>query len=188
MINKNLTNVLLFRKEILDIEKYEKQFDIALPPIFKSFYTVFEPYFGVEKYKMNDESEIKTFTSTIYSSLDLDNYTFEEDEFAFESFKSLPGLFTFEPSNKDYAKDMLFIANHGYWGGLMVGIGKENSDKIFHNSGTKVVTFIADNIFELLQKMIVVEHEIDGSLIDTKKVYKNWGEDFWRVKEDGELS
>ena len=186
MIDKNLINVLLFRKEVLNMERYEEEYGIILPPIFKSFYSVFEPYFGAEKYMVENSSEAIFFTSAIYSSLALESYTFENDEFAFQSFKGLPELFTFEPSNKDFAKDMLFIADHGYWGGLMVGIGEQNRDKIFHSSGTKVVTFLADNIFELIQKMVVVQYEIDEPWINTKKLYKNWDENFWRLREGEE--
>jgi len=184
MIDKNLLKILHFREEVLDTESIEKKYGVTLPPIFKAFYSVFKPYFRVEKYININSSEPISFTNLIYSSLNLDSYTYEHDEFAFESFKELEDLLTFPPSDKTYLKDLLFIANHGYWGGLMVGIGVDNYDKIYHNSNSKVVTFLANNIFELIQKMVVVQEEIDEPFIDTSKLYKKWGENFWRIKND----
>ncbi len=184
MIDKNIVKVLLFRKEILDTEPLEKKYGIALPPIFKSFYSIFEPYFAFENYRTSNSTELQSFTNLIYSSLKLDSYTHEHDEFVIDSFKELEELLTFEPSNKGYLKDLLFIANHGYWGGLMLGIGEHNCDKIYHNSDSKIVTFLANNIFELIQKMILVHQEIDEPWIDINNLYKNWGEDFWRIRED----
>jgi hypothetical protein len=146
MISKNTLKVLEFREEILDTEPMEIKHGIKLPPIFKSFYSVFKPYFSVEYYISPKNNKSTQFTRVIYSSLKLDSYTIEEDEFAFDSFKELEEMLTFEPNNKDHLKELLFISNHGCWGGLMVGIGAQNNDKIFTNSGAKPVTFIANNI------------------------------------------
>ncbi len=184
MIEKSLFKVLIFRKEVLDIQDLEERYKIKLPPIFRAFITVFEPYFSYEKYHKTESSKYIPFTNLIYSHLELDNYTAENDSFGLESFKEVEEMFTFEPSNKGFLKDLLFIANHGYSGGLMVGIGAHNKDMIFHNSNSKIITFIAGNIFELIHKMIIVQDEIDDPWIDTSKLYKNWGEDFWRIREE----
>jgi hypothetical protein len=79
--------------------------------------------------------------------------------------------------------DLLFIANHGYGGGLLVGIGENNKDQIFHNADSTIVNFMANNIFELIHKMGIVQYDFEKPPIDTSKLFKNWGEDFWRIKE-----
>ncbi len=184
MIDKNTLKVLEFRETILETESLEIKYGIKLPPIFKSFYTVFQPYFLMEKYKASKGEEFKQFTKLIYSSLELETYTHEEDEFGLDSFKDLEEMLSFEPSNKDHLKDLLFIGNHGYWGGIMVGIGSNNADKIFSNTGPKPVKYVANNIFELIHKMVIVHDEIDEPWIDKSKLYKNWGEQYWRVNKE----
>ena len=166
MIIKNYIKILEYREEILDTKPMETKYGIRLPPVFKSFYSVYKPYFLVEKYKSSNNGEHIQFTKLIYSSQKSDSYTHDDDEFALDSFKELEELLTFEPSNKGHLKDLLFIGNHGYFGGLLVGIGEDNADKIYMNIGPKPVIFIAENIFELIHKMVVIHTEFDEPWID----------------------
>ena len=159
----------------------EEKYGIILPPIYKSFISVFKPYFAHQKVKKINKDEYQSFIVPIYSSLELENYTSDDDELALESFKEVDELLTFERSNIGYLKDLLFIANHGYDGGLLVGIGEQNKDQIFHNADSTIIEFMANNIFELIHHIGLVQHDFETPPIETSKLYKNWGEDFWRI-------
>ena len=183
MLNKNLLRFLQFRDEIIDVGIYEEKYNLNLPPIYRSFISVFKPYFAHQKVKTGDDERFQSFIVPFYSSCKQESYNIDDDELAFESFKDIEELFKFERSNEGYLKDLLFIANHGYSGGLLVGIGKDNKDQIFHNTDSTVITFMANNIFELIHKIELVECDFDTPPINTSSLYKNWGEEFWRIKK-----
>lgn len=183
MIDKNLHRFLQFRDEIIDVATYESNYGIVLPPIYKSFISVFKPYFAHQKIKTSEEGNYQSFIVPIYTSVPSESMCSDDDELAFESFKEVDELFTFEPSNKGYLTDLLFIANHGYSGGLLLGIGAHNKDQIFHVTDSTVVNFMANNIFELIHKFALIQYDFDTPHVDTNKLYKNWGEEFWRIKE-----
>ena len=131
---------------------------------------------------MKNNGEFQSFIVPFYSTLTLKEYTIDDDELGFESFKELEEVLTFERSNRGYLENMLFIANHGYSGGVLVGIGEKNKDKIFHNTDSTVVNFVAENIFELINKIGLIQYDFEEIPVNTHRLYKNWGEDFWRLK------
>ncbi len=183
IFDKNIFRFLQFRETILDINHLENKYQITLPPIYRSFITVFQPCFAHIKYKFNNKEGYGSFVVPIYSSIEKDSYTSDDDEFSFDFFKEPEEVLSFQRSNEGYLKDFLFIANHGYSGGLLVGIGESNKDKIFHNTDSSIIEYIAENIFELIQKMHLAKYDFESPPIDEKNLYKNWGEDFWRIKE-----
>ena len=183
MIDKNLFRFLQFRDEVLDLTSLEEEYGIQLPPVYRSFISVFKPYFAHHKIKKGDGEDYQSFIVPFYSSIELTEYTSDDDELALESFKEVDELFSFEPSNKGYLTDLLFIANHGYAGGLLLGIGEGNQDQIFHSADSTNVNFMANNIFELIHKIGLVQYDFDTPPVQTDRLYTNWGEDFWRIKE-----
>ena len=183
MIDKNLIRFLQFRDKVIDTTPLEEKHGINLPPIYRSFISVFKPYFAHHKVKKTGKDEFQSFLIPFYSSLELPEYNSDDDELAFESFKDVEEIFTYLPSNQGHLKDLLFISNHGYGGGLLVGIGEQNQDQIFHNVDSSMVTFMANNIFELIHKIGLVPYDFEHPPVDTAKLYHNWGEDFWRVKD-----
>ncbi|MEW4923629.1 hypothetical protein [Algibacter sp. 2305UL17-15] len=78
------------------------------------------------------------------------------------------------------------IANIGIGGGVFIGTKDEKRDKIYLVNWSKDEDYylIADNIFEFSKSLIFKEED---SFIPQNssysQLYKNWGEDFWRVKE-----
>jgi hypothetical protein len=73
---------------------------------------------------------------------------------------------------------------------FFVGTGALNKDQIFIESGDlsfpggERVTKIFDNIFQFMRSFLIVEIENGiGYGVEYNQLYKNWGEDFWRVKK-----
>lgn len=184
MIDKNLVRFLQFRKKVIDTTPLEKKYGIELPPIYKSFISVFDPCFAHIKVKKKGQENFQSFVYPFYSSSVLKDYTYDDDELSFDYFREVKEVLSSERSNEGYLKDLLFIAHHAYSGGLLVGIGEHNKDQIFHNTDSTIITYMADNIFELLQKMQLVQYDAEEPPVKISKLYKNWGEDFWRYREE----
>ena len=182
IIDKNTLRFLQFRDEVLDVSSHEEKYGIILPPIYKSFLSVFLPYFAHHKVKISENEEFQSFLIPFYSSETSDGMTSDDDELSLDYFRDVNELFSDPRSNKEHLKDLLFIAHHGYSGGLLVGIGEENEDKIYHNTDTTVVTFVANNIFEFLQKCQLAKYDFEEPPIETSKLFRNWGENFWRSR------
>lgn len=70
---------------------------------------------------------------------------------------------------------------------FMVGKGEHNKDQIFLEStdlsfpGGQRITMLFDDVYEFMRSFLIVEIGI-GYGVDYDQLYKNWGEDFWRVK------
>ncbi|WP_103068641.1 SMI1/KNR4 family protein [Aquimarina sediminis] len=187
MINKEQISFLRFRNKKINIEEIEKQNEVQLPPVYKSFLNVLNPYFTHQTYKVSDSREANSFIAYIYSSKNKDSYSIDDDELSLENFMDINELFICE-GYKHYVNQygLLPISIHGFNGGLLVGINEDNQDEIYLTQDTEEINFIANNIYEVLLniKPIVVNFENFDEKIDTEKFYKNWGEDFWRVKEN----
>ena len=75
--------------------------------------------------------------------------------------------------------------------GLFVGIKEYNLDKIYlQNSGLRKGkwTLIAENIFEFIRGFEIVEYTEEECKNKYRftydQLYRNWGENFWRVREE----
>lgn len=72
---------------------------------------------------------------------------------------------------------------------LMVGTGADNLDKVYlentsHFKGDKRFLFVADHVFEFIQRLYYEKNKARKffGVEDYSEFYKNWGEDFWRIK------
>lgn len=73
---------------------------------------------------------------------------------------------------------------------FMVGIASDNMDSIYIESsdfsfqGGNRLTKVAENIFQFMSSFDFIEMEDGiGYGVEYSQLFKNWGEDFWRVKE-----
>jgi len=186
IIDKNLVKFLQFRDTVLDISDLEKKYKRKLPPIFKAFITVFEPHLAPIGFKHSKVEGFNSFVYPIYPEEEKDYYDRDDDSLSLEGFLDPETILKFEAEYAGWEGDVLYIAKHSYHGGLMVGIKEHNADKIFHSSTTMEIDYIAENIFEFLQKMQLVkeEHYLPEFTIDTNTLYRNWHENFWRIRGD----
>jgi hypothetical protein len=73
---------------------------------------------------------------------------------------------------------------------FMVGTGEFNNDQIFIESTDlsfpdgERITKLFDDVYQFIGSFLIVEIESGiGYGVEYEQLYKNWGEDFWRVKE-----
>jgi hypothetical protein len=105
-----------------------------------------------------------------------------------ESVESMKNSFTLE--DEIHQMEVAYIADCIDNKALMVGIGHENLDKIYlecseHFSNGRRIIEVANDIFDFLGNLVLIEKESIGlGISGYNRLYKNWGEDFWRIKED----
>ncbi|MEM6967488.1 MAG: hypothetical protein AAF573_22180 [Bacteroidota bacterium] len=77
-----------------------------------------------------------------------------------------------------YEKKYMQIGGGPPDGGLLLCVSGNDSDKIIYNNGHnyEIVSF---DIFDFFRN-VIVEATIDSDKL--KNLYKNWGENFWRLK------
>lgn len=92
-------------------------------------------------------------------------------------------------NNPVFGKKLLPIANlaRPHNSALLLGINESNSGEIWMNlQDYERVIKIANSILELLDKLIITPYELPFTGLSISemqaKMYKNFGEDFWRLK------
>jgi hypothetical protein len=168
---------------IYDVAKLEQEYGILLPPIFKLFFN----YFDICEYFSPPFNEVMGSTHKIATSYVA--FKLDKEEILMESYAdSVPQLFQqwhydrFESWSK--MGFLQFLVTGG--GGICVSTRTEDKDAIF--TVTEIgVRKIANNIFEFvdgLEQIKLSEESLRLAGIQLSKLYKNWGEDFWRVREN----
>lgn len=170
--------------ELLDVEYFEDKYNFELPPIYRTFVQNF--YLGEkgihrEQYFMQDINLFLPFSTY--------NFYYNDENIGFINFVEIDIVFDFYTSGGlnsfDYDEKYLSIASCDL-GGLFVGTQNDSTDKIiFWQSSTGKYITIANNIFDFV-KGIIVETVDEMQLhygVKYSQLYKNHGEDFYRVRE-----
>jgi hypothetical protein len=182
----NETKVRGFSEDVShEIDEFEKLLNISLPPIYKLFYRTFDvnSYFSTyPKYflnpKFNKISHLPGEMKYEISKVDMPSFEYfmdlkisiqaynNYDEFNLEKEKLLPII--------KLSNEMI----------INVGFGKKNLDSIVLLDIERDELFLqlGDNIFHFLRSVIIAESPVPESLYN--KLYLNWNEDFWRVKDN----
>lgn len=182
-------------------DQYPEFFDmllLKLPPITKIFFTYYNtgdwktmygdgeiiilPNIGVCGVAINRWFEDMIFDGKEYE--DFFSYILPINEILSE-FSQLESQ-----TEKWHRQGMIKIGMMGQWDIILLGVGENNQDQIFVYgegiSAGKIHKF-CNNVFDMLSK--VKQYLSDEDLkyyskgkINTEDLYKNWGEDFWRVR------
>lgn len=185
-IDKNMLNFLQFRDEILNIDELEAKNNIKLPPVYKAFITTFKAHFPNFQFQLEEDKEkVNVIFPKYFSGTSIQEFSIDDNSICPIIFKEPEELLNFDKDDMwgGWEGDIIFIADHSYWGGLMLGIKEHNADKIYHQDGgpTKL---IANNIFEFLKDIYYVEDTDDFPNLDLSNLYRNWDERFWRLRKE----
>jgi len=208
-MNKRIYPLFEFREEQLDLEKYEALLGFKFPPIFGAFLRNYKTSPKLQNVYLKRTEQEKKFIdsdfrliSTLAHSEDSIPISLEDDLLGLIEFKDIDSLVDFCVPEDEDMKDMIFISEHESSDVLLLGIGEHNQDKIFLYSEINVtvgddwVVYFAENIFDILFKCNIVEFHYDKHhyknnnirRVESKRLYKNWGEDFWRMRAEKEES
>jgi hypothetical protein len=162
----------------LDIDAMEKQYGLQLPPLYRLFAQTY--HLGETKLfrpEYWDEQKKRLFP--------LMGYIFEKNhEAGFSYFISLEEAFANWKAEDD--KEYFPIAG-GNYAGIYVALTPPEVDKVILDtclSNRYIV--LADNVFEFVRNIEVklIDREYLYTDFSTEQLYKNWGEDFWRIREE----
>lgn len=178
-----------------DLANLEQELGHQIPKMLKTFYLM---------YQVNDLGKYKNLSHLFFSLTLFNNQTNFHFPFAlfvseykelgydpetFYEFKSIPTVIAnwFNDDYEELQQDYMVIAETSYHFPLMIGINQDNSDKVYvYDLDNDKLVFLAENIFEYLMN-IELDFSNNYNLPEGKTVndlYKNWGEDFWRVREE----
>lgn len=163
---------LELRETILETEELERIYGIKIPPIYKSFVSVFQNLKG-ESFIDFKDGKPKTLGHYVYlkdgeSDIMLDGFMAIEDSLKFRN-------------NADtwVENNVMPIGHHPHGGVLMIGFSEENLDKVFfeHEQG---VEYLESNILVFISK---IKFKL-VSEVDLNEIIKGWSEEHWRKKEN----
>ena len=171
-------------KDSIDIGKIEADYSIKLPPLYRIFVETFvlgEDLIRSDKY-MSSNGSLFHASYFVYEI---------NKEMMFGGFNDLDKTLSLKDEVEEWSSNgYLPIGYCGFNGGIVLGTEGDKADQIILHDfdGETEFTQIADNIFEFVRGL-VLESVDENHLKDNAKfdqLYKNWGEDFWRVR--GEVS
>lgn len=165
----------------INIEEIQIKNNIQLPPIFKLFIETFElDYEKIERDKLIKEGEKFPYY--------LSDFIYEPDKnINFAGFNSIETIIKIKEDDEDWVKNKyLPIGYCSFNGGLLVGTIGENIDKIILHDYEREPYFrvIANDIFEFVKGLVLLPHKWYIEKFGITNIYKNWGEDFWRIRAD----
>jgi len=190
METKNGLELLTSRvpEEAIDISSFESQHSICLPPVYKAF---------IQAFKMLDDKTLNNSFQFFYAEQDIvrnfGDASHSNEKVLIGAFYELDKLMLLMNSiySKDdpiWIEDLLLIGTNDMNHSIMVGIGEINQDKIFIERPDLEPRLIrvAEDILNLIRgyKTWPEENWLLGHKLS--QLYKNWGEDFWRVREDSD--
>ena len=179
------SNVQSIRQKFAEFEQVS---NVIFPPYFKAFIEIYEQFYDIDSgigCYLSEKYKVKNYFLDAYYKNDRDNIAFYN---FFELDEIIPNMKAVYPEDHEiWQRDFIAFGECAFQIYLLVGIGENNRDKIYAEAATEKVKlrFLCDNIFDFFRDYIV---EIDESCLPTGKtandLYRNWGEDFWRVREE----
>ncbi|WP_346880685.1 hypothetical protein [uncultured Algibacter sp.] len=175
-------------REDSNYEELKKIFDFSSVPLFKLFISSFE--LGNSNLKRHQFLETK-FNNVVPCGSVLIKLETISGEYFFSGFFNENELIndweSYSVDSHEFLEyGLVRIGDIGIGGGIFIGTKDDKKDKIYLvNWGLdEDYILISDNIFEFSRLLIFVEDKSNMENVHGySRFYKNWGEDFWRVKE-----
>jgi len=171
----------------LDVGILEKKYHISVPPLLRLF---------CETFVINGEEDIDIYNEMyLPPSTELNklrNCTMYEympnEEVMFSHFVSLEFALSNMGNDDAWVENQhIPIGVSGFNGGIVIGTKLHEQDYVILEDPDGLVQYtkIADNIFEFVRGLTQIPSDEDElEIFDTTfaQLYRNWGEDFWRVR------
>ncbi len=171
------------QKTYIDFKHYENIIGMEIPPMMKLFYQSFD---------FSKSFSIPEFYHPIYES------KYYIGDLVFEQLKKWPitldkidtldeitNNWEIKKNEKDwYTNHLLRIAQIDIGGGIYIGMQNELKDNVIldiWDSEERNIP-ISNNIFDFFNGLELILNEESLYGYKYSQLYKNWGEDFWRVR------
>ncbi len=185
----------LLRKKTttFNIAELEQQYNITLPPLFKLFLNYFDicgNYVLFDGVWLEDKKTIVGYSDVLFKPL---LYPIEYGITPAPYAESVPQLLEYFHNDR-YETEWVEYGMHRIFtipfGAIFVGTRAGEEDAIFRvlwEMGDGLPEKIANNIFEFidgLEELPMYEEFFKIYGFQLNQLYKNWGEDFWRIREE----
>ena len=167
-------------EDSLDLNKLELDYGIKLPPLYKLFLRNFYPKIYLDLYMDNQHNEKYNL---LWNEFSLNNHVMLDDFLEIES--TLRGWNEKGYYDQLYEWKFLPIANTQTRYKFCVGLEGNMRDKIIldFDSFDSEFEVVASDIFEFIRTLKYVQFDRLRNKVQYSQLYKNWGEDLWRIKE-----
>lgn len=169
----------------------EDKLGFSLPPLYKFFIELFEigskSPFKCDMYYDNNLKEQYYATGVIYEPLKDNEKWFLSVSYFDDVDKVVNDWKSYLCHEREWSEfKFLRIAGIGQGGGLFVSTRSEDLDVIYQVVWDWEEPYfkVADNIFEFMKGFVEYMPETLQTGIKKSQLYKNYGEDFWRVREE----
>ncbi|KAB7731153.1 hypothetical protein F5984_10110 [Rudanella paleaurantiibacter] len=187
MQEKNGLELLVPRTqgEQLNISSFEESNGIKLPPVYKAFIrsykllgddTIINPY----NFYYPPQDRTRNFGDANHQNIDVLLGAF------YEPVKCMELMNEFYPQEDAiWQQEVFLIGTNDMNHALLVGIGSANLDRIIIDRPDLEPRFIsvAEDILDLIRGFSIRPEERMLYGPKLSQLYKNWGEDFWRIRE-----
>ncbi len=194
MLNKSCLQMLVEKDEYGLAQKLLTKY---IPPLYQHFLSNYK--LGVEeiqKQKLFYDNHLMTLTCIGFLTTITDRlyensiyYFFLEDEILEELYKYLNNPLDY------HLEGFILIGRFDIADSILLGIEGERLDEIWSLNGDlgydrPDIQMISKDIFSFFRlcKEELIEMNLKMRGINASQLYRNWGEDFWRVREDGQDS
>lgn len=171
-MKKSSAEFMKFRKSDIDLSELEKGFNLAIPPIYRSFVEVFDSIAGdIIKAESNHLETLSYFRYVDAKGNDL----------MFEGFMDVADSLMYRDNSDSWVENKVMpISSHSHGGAIVIGYSTENMDKLYFEYDQGLV-LLENHIYSFIRNLnfVVLEDFPKAS------IFKNWGEDFWRVRPSG---
>lgn len=168
-MKKSSAEFMKFRKSDIDLSELEKGFNLAIPPIYRSFVEVFDSIAGdIIKTESNHFETLSYFQYIDTKGNDL----------MFEGFMDIADSLMYRDNSDSWVENKVMpISSHSHGGTIVIGYSTENMDKLYFEYDQGLV-LLENHIYSFIRNLnfVVLEDFPKAS------IFKNWGEDFWRVR------
>lgn len=173
--------------ERTDFGRFEEFYKKPIPKMLKKCYSIYD----IGRGKMQSEKVFLPRQGRCYEFCDL-AYTGKHSDYVYvyelvslgESIDSMRNAF--EEDDEIWKMDVACIGSCMSNMVLMVGIGEHNADHIFlentsiHPNGQRL-WHVTDDIFDFFKHWVLTERP-SLSFASYADLYRNWNEDFWRIR------
>lgn len=164
--------LLKTKNEANSIEDY----GVELPEKYRLFIDTFnvgDNSLFSQEYFDNNYNQKRTLLLSFYEPM---------EDICFVGFNTIQDSIDLKEDIEEYQTSrFLPVGYSSYNAGIVVSLEGDDKDVVyFDDPNSDDLVRLCDDIFEFVKGL---ELRFDKK-IDVSKLYKNWGEDFWRVKED----
>lgn len=180
-IVKGLAHFKLRDKNVGEaISQFEIENEIIFPTLYRLFLKTFKqkislPLVEEPKYGIRSLFDFGLDNYPDLVQLDLIEYEFSEEKFDT----------IFDGIDEIDTNEMFLIGTTPLKEGLFVGLKDNLYDKIILYNHTDEIQFkhLANDIFEFISHFESKLHNRNISQLRLENLFRNWGEEFWRIKE-----